>query len=68
MDPDEFEKLFRKWVEGIAKKVDAKVIAIDGKSLRRSYDGETKMLHVISAFATETRIVLGQERVSQKSN
>ncbi len=68
IDPDEFEKLFRKWVEGIAKKADAKVIAIDGKSLRRSYDGETKMLHVISAFATETRIVLGQERVSQKSN
>ena len=68
IDPDEFEKLFRKWVERIAKKADIKVIAIDGKSLRRSFDEDTKMLHVISAFATEARIVLGQERVSKKSN
>jgi len=44
------------------------VIAIDGKSLRHSFDGEKKMLHVISAFATEARLVLGQEKVSHKSN
>mgnify|MGYP001616888246 CR=1 FL=1 len=68
IDPDEFENLFRKWVDGIAKKVEVKVIAIDGKSLRHSFDGDTKMLHVISAFATEARIVLGQEKVSEKSN
>ena len=68
IDPDEFEKLFRKWVDGIAKKADVKVIAIDGKSSRRSFDEDTKMLHVISAFATEARIVLGQEKVSKKSN
>lgn len=68
IDPDEFEKLFRKWVDGIAKKADVKVIAIDGKSSRRSFDEDTKMLHVISAFATEARIVLGQEKVSEKSN
>lgn len=68
LDPDEFEALFRQWVEGIAKKADVNVIAIDGKSLRHSFDDETKMLHVISAFATEARIVLGQEKVSHKSN
>jgi predicted transposase YbfD/YdcC len=68
IDPNEFEKLFRKWVEGIAKKANIKVIAIDGKSARRSFDEETKMLHVISAFATEARIVLGQEKVLEKSN
>ncbi len=68
IDPDEFQILFRKWVEGIAKKAEVKVIAIDGKSLRHSFDDDTKMLHVISAFATEARIVLGQEKVSQKSN
>ena len=68
IDPDEFGKLFRKWVDEIAKKVDVKVIAIDGKRLRHSFDEDTKMLHVISAFATEARIVLGQEKVSQKSN
>ncbi len=68
IDPEEFERLFRKWVEGLAKKADVKVMAIDGKSLRHSFDDETKMLHVLSAFATEARIVLGQEKVSQKSN
>ena len=55
-------------MEGIAKKAEVKVIAIDGKSLRHSFDNETKMLHVISAFATEALIVLGQEKVSRKSN
>ena len=44
------------------------MIAIDGKSLRHSFDEDAKMLHVISAFATEARIVLGQEKVSEKSN
>jgi predicted transposase YbfD/YdcC len=68
LNPVEFEKLFREWVENLAKAVDIKVIAIDGKSSRHSFDGEGNMLHMISAFATEARIVLGQEKVSEKSN
>ena len=44
------------------------VIAIDGKAARRSYDGEGNMLHTVSAFATEARIVLGQTKVADKSN
>jgi len=47
------------------------VIAIDGKASRRSYDKDnpaSKMLHTVSAFATEARIVLGQQKVDQKSN
>lgn len=68
VDPDHFKKIFCKWTESLAKVVDAKVIAIDGKSSRRSHDGEGKMLHMVSAFATEARIVLGQEKVSEKSN
>jgi len=44
------------------------VIAIDGKSSRRSFDGSGNMLHMVSAFATEARIVLGQEKVADKSN
>ena len=66
---NEFERLFRNWIGGIAKKADSQVIAIDGKSSRHSFDGDDKkMLHVISAFATDVRIVLGQEKVSEKSN
>jgi predicted transposase YbfD/YdcC len=55
-------------VQSLAKTVDAKVIAIDGKSNRRSYDGDGNMLHMVSAFACEARIVLGQEKVDDKSN
>jgi predicted transposase YbfD/YdcC len=44
------------------------VIAIDGKALRRSADGDGKMLHMISAFATEARLVQAQEKVADKSN
>jgi len=69
IDPGEFERLFRNWIGGIAKQADSQVIAIDGKSSRHSFDGDDgKMLHVISAFATDVRIVLGQEKVSEKSN
>lgn len=52
----------------VLKILDPQVIAIDGKCSRRSYDGEGNMLHMVSAFATEARIVLGQEKVSDKSN
>jgi predicted transposase YbfD/YdcC len=68
LDPTAFEKLFRTWVENLAKKSDSKVIAIDGKSSRHSFDGDGNMLHMISAFATEARIVLGQEKVADKTN
>jgi len=68
VDPTGFETLFREWVGTLAKITQTKVIAIDGKCSRRSYDGEGNMLHMISAFCTEARIVLGQEKVSDKSN
>ena len=68
VNPTEFEKLFREWVGHLAKRTGSMVIAIDGKSSRHSFDGDGNMLHMISAFATEARIVLGQEKVSEKSN
>lgn len=68
IDPDHFKEIFSRWVECLAETANAKVIAIDGKSNRRSFDGDDKMLHVVSAFATEARIVLGQEKVFEKSN
>ena len=68
LDPSVFEELFRNWVKGIAQAVSAQVIAIDGKCSRRSYDGDGNMLHMVSAFCTEVRIVLGQEKVADKSN
>lgn len=68
IDVDHFKKIFCQWIYSIAKIVDAKVIAIDGKCSRRSHDDEGNMLHIVSAFATDARVVLGQEKVSNKSN
>jgi predicted transposase YbfD/YdcC len=68
INPDNFKIIFHEWTKSIANVVNAKVIAIDGKSNRRTYDDDKNMLHVVSAFATEARVVLGQEKVSDKSN
>ncbi len=68
IDPEHFKQIFCEWVKSIANTVDAKVIAIDGKSNRRTHDGEKNMLHMVSAFSTEARVVLGQEKVMDKSN
>lgn len=68
INPDHFKLIFSQWVQCIANIVNAKVIAIDGKSNRRTFDGDGNMLHMVSAFATEARVVLAQEKVADKSN
>lgn len=68
VNPDQFKEIFSRWVQSIANVANAKVIAIDGKSSRRTFDGESDMLHAVSAFATEARVVLAQEKVADKSN
>jgi predicted transposase YbfD/YdcC len=68
INPESFQGLFRNWSSSLSKNISKEVIAIDGKSSRRSYDGEVGMLHMISAFATEARLVLAQEKVAEKSN
>ena len=45
-----------------------KLIAIDGKTLRGSHDGTVKALHLVSAFASEARVVLAQTATAEKSN
>lgn len=67
LDPQQFETVFRRWVGGIVGALDG-TVAIDGKSLRRSGDGDEPPVHMVSAFATELGLVLGQEKVAGKSN
>src|SRR5436190_7974972 len=69
LDPVEFEKCFFEWVQGISGKVEG-VIAIDGKTSRRSHDKTNgkKALHMVSAWAAENRLVLAQVAVEKKSN
>ena len=69
IDPKQFEASFFEWVQGISKTVQG-VIAIDGKTLRRSHDHAAgkKALHVVSAWAVENRLVLAQLATEEKSN
>jgi predicted transposase YbfD/YdcC len=69
IDPDLFMACFSSWVaECWPDKLDC--VAIDGKTSRRSHNRKTgqKALHLVSAFATNSRLVLGQEAVDEKSN
>lgn len=70
IDPTVFERCFQRWVSGLVKHLGAQVIPIDGKCIKGSYDrGQKKSaLHVVSAWASEQRLVLGQVKVSDKSN
>jgi hypothetical protein len=45
-----------------------KIVAIDGKTLRGRHDGEQLLIHLVSAFASEAGIVLGQIKTQEKSN
>jgi predicted transposase YbfD/YdcC len=70
LDPDQFRTCFQHWMEAIAGVLKAQVIALDGKTVRRSHDraNGTRAIHMVSAWATETRLVLTQMKVEEKSN
>ena len=70
IDPDAFEACFRQWTCSVVEQTDGEVIAIDGKTLRGSYDArnEKAALCMVSAWASVNRLILAQEQVSDKSN
>jgi predicted transposase YbfD/YdcC len=69
IDTTQFQRLFVKWIQAwLSPEVAGKVVAIDGKTLRGSHDGEQLPIHLVSAFASEAGIVLGQVKTSEKSN
>lgn len=68
IDSDCFSESFINWVRSLEIPLHNSVIAIDGKTSRRSHDGDKKALHMVSAFASEARIVLGQQKCFEKSN
>lgn len=70
LEPDEFNKCFREWINSIAELTGGEVIAIDGKTLRGSANKALlqSALHVVSAYATGNRLCLAQEVVAEKSN
>lgn len=67
LDPDCFQRCFVSWVAQFSK-IPEEVIAIDGKTARGSKKNGKATLHMVSAFAARQRLVLGQTKVSEKSN
>ncbi|MHB1371288.1 MAG: ISAs1 family transposase, partial [Pseudomonadaceae bacterium] len=68
LDPRTFEDAFRRWVGGIVPAVGCGTLAVDGKTVRGSGDGERGPIHLVSAYATDCGLVLGQQKVDGKSN
>jgi predicted transposase YbfD/YdcC len=70
IDPDAFEAGFTAWTGSLVAGFEREVVAIDGKTLRRSFDHgrEQSPLHLVSAWASEQGLVLGQRCVDGKSN
>ena len=69
LDPELFEACFTAWVEGL-REAEPDLIAIDGKTSRRTHARSKGRgpLHLVSAWASRQRLVLGQEAVAGKSN
>ena len=70
LDPKALEEAFRAWAAAIARLTKGEVVAIDGKTLRRSFReaGDNSFVHMVSAWATGNMLVLGQVKTDEKSN
>jgi predicted transposase YbfD/YdcC len=70
LDGDAFVACFLKWVEALQESTDGQLVAIDGKTARATLDRAKgkNPLPIVSAWAAENRLFLGQEVVDEKSN
>lgn len=70
ISPVGFQRSFIEWISSICKVSDGEIIAIDGKTLRHSYSKEDNKgaIHMVSAWANENGVVLGQIKTKEKSN
>jgi predicted transposase YbfD/YdcC len=67
---EELQQCFLRWMQAVSEVTQGEVVAIDGKTLRRSFDRATGKgaIHMVSAWASANRLVLGQQKVEEKSN
>jgi predicted transposase YbfD/YdcC len=70
LDPEELTRCFIAWTQALREASGGEVVAIDGKTLRHSFDRATSTaaIHMVSAWASANRLVLGQLKVEEKSN
>jgi predicted transposase YbfD/YdcC len=70
IDAEQFHTCFVSWIQAVFQTTEGQVVAIDGKTVRRSHDRTIgkNAIHVVSAWATANHLVLGQQKVDEKSN
>lgn len=70
VNPGEFQRSFLEWVQAVNQLTQGQVIAIDGKQLRGSHDQSSgkRAIYMVSAWAAANHLVLGQQKVNDKSN
>jgi predicted transposase YbfD/YdcC len=70
IDPKQFEKCFTSWMKEITQMSKGTIVAIDGKTMRGTADKATgkKAIHIVSAWCSENKMVLGQVKTDDKSN
>lgn len=70
LDPEQFQQCFCLWVQAVQEIKPGQLLAIDGKTIRRSFDTATGKtpLHMVSVWAVENHVVLAQTAVAEKSN
>jgi len=68
--PEQVQQCFLNWVQAALNITDGQLISLNGKTLRGSYErgGKGGMIHMVSAWAHQNRLVLGQQKVHEKSN
>ena len=70
INPMRFHECFAQWVQGVREKISDEIIAVDGKTIRGSRNDAKgkRATHIVSAWAHENRLVLGQIATDEKSN
>ncbi len=70
IDTEQFQESFRDWIAAVEERTEGEIVALDGKQLRRSHDKAKgkKAIYMVSAWASENSLVLGQRKVDDRSN
>ena len=70
LDPEQFQHCFIQWVQAVAQLTQGEVVAIDGKTVRRSHDRTSgkQAIHMVNVWASSNGLSLGQTKVDRKSN
>lgn len=68
IDPYAFMECFSQWVQGLCPNLNDEIVAIDGKALRRALNEGESIPYIVSAWASDNGLVLGQVKVDEKSN